>query len=74
MSESFFKLSLDLKREFAGTRRLRMHMDYNENKYALVYEYFKHTLLSLPKENPSVPMAGNQGDPTIHRRGSEVTS
>lgn len=57
MSESFFKLSLDLKREFASTRRLRMHTDYNEKECALVYEHFRHTLLSLLKECPDFPVA-----------------
>lgn len=34
-----------------------MHTDYNEKEHALVYECFRHTLLSLLNENPGFPVA-----------------
>lgn len=55
MSESFFALSQTLKSEFAGTSRLRMHVDFNQEERILVYKYFRHTLLALITEYPDFP-------------------
>lgn len=56
MPESFFQLSQELAREFAGTRRLRLHVDYNEEEQTLVYEYFRHTFLALLNSYPDFPL------------------
>ncbi|XMA19889.1 hypothetical protein WAI453_012680 [Rhynchosporium graminicola] len=58
VSESFFTLSQTLKSEFAGTSRLRMHIDHNQEEHILVYKYFRHTLLALITEYPDFPAAG----------------
>jgi len=50
-------MSQNLKREFAGTSRLRMHVDYNQEERILVYKYFRHTLLALITEHPDFPVA-----------------
>lgn len=49
------KPSLRLGDEFAGSRRLRMHVDVNEEENALIYSYFKSTLLALIQEDPKFP-------------------
>ncbi|KAI5860034.1 kinase-like domain-containing protein [Durotheca rogersii] len=51
----FYDMSLRLAAEFAGTRRLRMHIDCNEEEGILVYPYFRCTLLALIKEDPDFP-------------------
>jgi hypothetical protein len=50
-------LSQNLKSEFAGSGRLRMHIDYNQEERVLVYKYFRHTLLALVMEYPDFPAA-----------------
>ncbi|KAM5502104.1 hypothetical protein McanMca71_004931 [Microsporum canis] len=54
VSNSIFDLSLDLKQEFPETRRLRVHIDENEEEKVLVYEYFSDNLLSFIKKYPNV--------------------
>ncbi|KAM5431697.1 hypothetical protein McanCB56680_006737 [Microsporum canis] len=56
VSNSIFDLSLDLKQEFPETRRLRVHIDENEEEKVLVYEYFSDNLLSFIKKYPSLPI------------------
>ena len=56
LSPTVFEQSLEHEREFPDTRRLRMHIDYNEKELTLVYEYFKDNLLSLAKNNPNFPL------------------
>ncbi|CAN8104129.1 unnamed protein product [Discula destructiva] len=34
-----------------------MHVDYNEEERTLVYEYFRHTFLSLLHNHPHFPLA-----------------
>ncbi|KAI1779539.1 kinase-like domain-containing protein [Hypoxylon cercidicola] len=55
VSKSFYDLSLRLAAEFAGSHRLRMHIDYNEEESILIYPYFKNTLLGLMQEDPDFP-------------------
>ncbi|KAL2060791.1 hypothetical protein VTL71DRAFT_8843 [Oculimacula yallundae] len=57
VSESFYTLSQNLKSEFGGSSRLRMHIDYNQEERILVYKYFKHTSLALITEYPDFPAA-----------------
>jgi hypothetical protein len=54
MSRSFYDLSLRLAAEFAGSCRLRMHIDCNEEEGVLVYPYFRSTLLALQQEDPDM--------------------
>ncbi|KAM5442569.1 hypothetical protein MferCBS31731_002448 [Microsporum ferrugineum] len=54
VSDSIFSLSLDLKQEFPEIRRLRVHIDENEEEKVLIYEYFSDNLLSFIKKNPNV--------------------
>ncbi|CRK37498.1 hypothetical protein BN1708_007374, partial [Verticillium longisporum] len=43
----FYDLSLRLAAEFTGSRRLRIHVNYNLEEGILVYPYFRGTLLTL---------------------------
>ncbi|KAI0406392.1 kinase-like protein [Xylaria palmicola] len=52
VTRPFYDLSLGLAAEFAGSRRLRMHVDYNQDEGILIYPYYRTTLLSLIKDNP----------------------
>ncbi|KAJ2990078.1 hypothetical protein NUW58_g3140 [Xylaria curta] len=53
----FYNLSLRLATEFAGSRRLRMHVDCNQEEGILVYRYFRSTLLALIRDDPEFPPA-----------------
>ncbi|CRK24344.1 hypothetical protein BN1708_013929 [Verticillium longisporum] len=53
----FYDLSLRLLAEFAGSRRLRMHIDCNPEEGILVYPYFRGTLLALVQDDPDFPPA-----------------
>ena len=55
--------------ELSGTRRLRMHVDYNDEKRVLVYPYFRGTLLELMGENPTLSDANRR---TILRHVAEA--
>lgn len=57
VSRPFYYHSLRLAAEFAGSRRLRMHVDCNEEDCILVYPYFRSTLLALVQEDPDFPPA-----------------
>ncbi|XDG05990.1 hypothetical protein ABKA04_005605 [Annulohypoxylon sp. FPYF3050] len=50
----FYDLSLRLAAEFAGSRRLRMHIDCNQEECILIYPYFRGTLLSLIQDEPGL--------------------
>ncbi|KAI0976912.1 kinase-like protein [Xylaria arbuscula] len=54
-SESIFDLSRRLADEFAGSRRLRMPVDFNPEERIVVYQYFRDTLLGLVRANPDFP-------------------
>ncbi|KAI1395214.1 kinase-like domain-containing protein [Hypoxylon fuscum] len=51
----FYDLSLRLAAEFAGSRRLRMHVDHNQEEGILIYSYFRSTLLGLIQDDPDFP-------------------
>ncbi|KAK7920711.1 kinase-like protein [Apiospora marii] len=51
----FYDQSLRLATEFAGSHRLRMHVDCNQDESILIYPYFKGTLLALIQEEPDFP-------------------
>jgi len=53
----FYDLSQRLAAEFAGSSRLRMHVDCNQEEGVLVYNYFKDTLLGLIQKDPELPFA-----------------
>ncbi len=55
VSKPFYELSQRLAAEFAGTRRLRMHTDCNQEQGILVYPYFRGTLLRLIQKDPELP-------------------
>ncbi|KAI0009492.1 kinase-like domain-containing protein [Xylariaceae sp. FL0662B] len=57
VSRPFYDLSLRLATEFAGSRRLRMHIDCNQEEGILVYPYFRGTLLALIQGDPDFPPA-----------------
>ncbi|KAF1840645.1 kinase-like protein [Cucurbitaria berberidis CBS 394.84] len=69
VSKPFYDQSLRLAAEFAGSRRLRMHVDCNQEECILVYPYFRSTLLALIKEDPDFPLAGQK---TILRHVGEA--
>ncbi|KAJ4392264.1 hypothetical protein N0V93_005889 [Gnomoniopsis smithogilvyi] len=54
-SDSFFQLSQELKKEFAESQHLRMHVDHSNEERALVYEYYQHTFLALLSQYPNFP-------------------
>ncbi|KAH7383750.1 kinase-like domain-containing protein [Pyrenochaeta sp. MPI-SDFR-AT-0127] len=54
VSRPFLNLSLRLAAEFSASRRLRMHVDCNEEELILVYPYYKTTLLDLIREDPNI--------------------
>lgn len=56
VSKPFYDLSLKLVAEFTGARRLRMHIDCNEKEDALVYPYFRDTLLAITQGDPDFPV------------------
>ena len=45
---------------FAGTRRLRMHVDCNDEERVLVYPYFRGTLFELIDENQDLSDANRK--------------
>ncbi|CAM6002114.1 unnamed protein product [Sphagnum balticum] len=53
----FYDLSLRLAVEFAGSHRLRMHIDCDQEEGILVYPYFRGILLALIQEDPDFPLA-----------------
>ncbi|KAF2501016.1 kinase-like protein [Lophium mytilinum] len=55
VSRPFYDLSLRLAAEFRNSRRLRMHVDCNQEEGILVYPYFRSTLLALQQEDPDMP-------------------
>ncbi|KAI1152282.1 kinase-like protein [Nemania diffusa] len=54
-SKSIFDLSKRLADEFAGSRRLRMPVDFNLEDRIVVYPYFTDTLLNLMRADPDFP-------------------
>ncbi|KAK3364123.1 kinase-like domain-containing protein [Lasiosphaeria hispida] len=56
VSRPFYDLSRRLAAEFAGSRRLRMHIDCNQEEGILFYPYFRDTLLALIQGDPDFPL------------------
>ncbi|AEO62063.1 hypothetical protein MYCTH_2312992 [Thermothelomyces thermophilus ATCC 42464] len=56
VSRPFYDLSQRLAAEFAGSRRLRIHVDSNQEEGILFYPYFRDTLLSLIQRDPDFPV------------------
>jgi serine/threonine protein kinase len=54
VSKSFYDLSLRLTVDFPESRRLRMHVDFNEDNNILIYPYYQHTLLGLLQEDSNI--------------------
>ncbi|KAI1174832.1 kinase-like domain-containing protein [Nemania sp. FL0916] len=54
--EPIYNLSLYLTTEFTNSRRLRIHVDSNEQERILIYPYYKDTLLALIKKDPKLHM------------------
>ncbi|KAI0908469.1 kinase-like domain-containing protein [Ustulina deusta] len=54
-SKSIFDLSRRLADEFAGSRRLRVPVDFNPKDRIVVYPYFTDTLLDLMRADPDFP-------------------
>ncbi|KAI1425971.1 kinase-like domain-containing protein [Xylaria sp. FL1777] len=50
--KSFYDMSLRLAVELRGSRRLRIHIDCNQEEGILVYPYFRTSLLLLIREDP----------------------
>ncbi|KAL8346355.1 hypothetical protein RB601_003908 [Gaeumannomyces tritici] len=46
----------DFAAEFAGSRRLRLHVDRDLDEQVLVYPFFKTTLFDLIAEDPELPI------------------
>ncbi|KAL8366415.1 hypothetical protein RB595_004949 [Gaeumannomyces hyphopodioides] len=46
----------DFAAEFAGSRRLRLHVDRDLDEQVLVYPFFRTTLFDLIKEDPEFPL------------------
>ncbi|KAK4251307.1 kinase-like protein [Corynascus novoguineensis] len=56
-SKPIFDLSRRLADEFAGSRQLRMPIDFNPEDRIVVYPYFTDTLLALMRADPDFPPA-----------------
>ncbi|KAI9711553.1 MAG: hypothetical protein M1820_002118 [Bogoriella megaspora] len=69
VSRPFYNLSLRLAAEVRGSRRLRLHIDCNEEETILVYPYFRSTLLALIQENSNLPLSERK---KILRRAGEA--
>ncbi len=54
MPRPFFDLAERIATDFAGSRRLRLHVDSNQEEGILIYPYFKETLLALIQNNPDL--------------------
>ena len=54
-SKPIFDLSRRLADEFAGSRRLRMPIDFSPEDRIVVYSYFTGTLLDLIRADPDFP-------------------
>lgn len=46
----------DFAAEFAGSRRLRLHVDRDLDEQVLVYPFFRTTLFDLIKKDPEFPI------------------
>ncbi|KAH3943593.1 hypothetical protein HBH70_010970 [Parastagonospora nodorum] len=60
VSKAFFNLSLRLAAEFPQSRRLRMHVDSNEEENVLIYPYYQNTLLGLFKDDTNISDASRK--------------
>ncbi|KAK5654709.1 hypothetical protein OQA88_7033 [Cercophora sp. LCS_1] len=56
VSRPFYDLSRRLAAEFVGSRRFRMHTDYNQEEGILFYPHFRDTLLDLIQGDPNFPL------------------
>ncbi|KAL1794595.1 hypothetical protein ACET3X_006411 [Alternaria dauci] len=50
--ESYYDVSLRLAADFPHSRRLRLHVDSNDEEKLLIYPYYQNTLLRLLQEDP----------------------
>jgi serine/threonine protein kinase len=57
VSKYFYDRSLSLAADFPASRRLRMHVDCNEEESVLVYPYYRSDLLALWQEDPDMSEA-----------------
>ncbi|OAA68354.1 Protein kinase-like domain protein [Niveomyces insectorum RCEF 264] len=55
VTKPFYEFSMRFANEFAGSHRLRLHTDCNEEEGILVYPYFRDTLLGLMQADPDFP-------------------
>ncbi|CAK7275440.1 hypothetical protein SEPCBS119000_006695, partial [Sporothrix epigloea] len=55
VSRPSYNLILRHAADFAGSRRLRLHVDCNDEECLLVYPYFKTTLLQFIREESKLP-------------------
>ena len=53
-------MSLRLAADFPESRRLRMHVDSNDEEKLLIYPYYRNTLLRLLQEDPEVSDAARK--------------
>jgi serine/threonine protein kinase len=54
VSPAIYGLLKEIKHEFCGNTRLRLHIDHNDKEQTLVYEYFRTDLLALVKNCPEM--------------------
>ncbi|KAF7671333.1 hypothetical protein GT037_010658, partial [Alternaria burnsii] len=60
VSKTFYDDSLRLAAGFSESRRLRMHVDSNDEENLLIYPYYQNTLLKLLQEDPEVSDAARK--------------
>ncbi|KAI8941750.1 hypothetical protein NX059_002954 [Plenodomus lindquistii] len=60
VSKPFYDLSLRLAADFPESRRLRMHVDLNEDENILIYPYYQQTLLQLLQEDTKISDAARK--------------
>jgi hypothetical protein len=67
--ETIYDMSLRLAADLPGSRRLRMHIDSNDEEKLLIYPYYQNTLLKLLQEDPEVSVAARK---KVLRRTAEA--
>lgn len=53
-------MSLRLAADFPESRRLRMHVDSNDEEKLLIYPYYRNTPFKLLQEDPEVSVAARK--------------
>ena len=70
MSKPFYDLSLRLAADFPKSRRLRVHIDTNEDEDILIYPYYQATMLRLLQADMNVSDVARET--ILHQTGEAI--